>query len=154
MSAPVRVAPFVDGIAVLLHLLRDGLPPVRDGLATATVVEDVPDLLADHLPLVRVARTGGASTSPRFHSGFLVNIQVWSDSEAGPSWDPHRAAFELSQQVATVLVEAQESQTVTPYGSITRWRESSGFRKFTDPGLPFAGRYIGTFDLLIRNLRP
>jgi len=154
VSSPVRADPFVDGIAVLLHLLRNGLPAMRDGLATATVVEDVPDLLAKHLPLVRIARTGGASTQPRFHSGFLVGLQVWSDSEPNPSWDPHRAAYELSQQVAKVLFLAREQQTATPYGSISKWRESSGFRKFTDSALPHIGRYVATYDLLIRNIRP
>lgn len=149
-----RATPFVDGVAVLLYLLRTGLPPMRSGLADVEVLEDIPDRLADHLPCVRVARTGGASAKPRFHTQFWTNVQVWSNAEAGPGWDAHRAAYELSQQVATVLFTAREAQSVTPYGSIVKWRESSGFRKFTDPEQPFTGRYVATYDLLIRNLRP
>lgn len=146
-----RVAPFVDGVAVLLDLLRTGLPPMRAALAEVTVLEDMPDRLSEHLPLVRVARTGGSSVRPRAHTQFWTNVQVWSGAEAGPSWDPHQAAYELSQQVATVLFTAWEGQIATPYGSIAKWRESSGFRKFTDPEQPFIGRYVATYDLLIRN---
>lgn len=146
-----RVEPFVDGMAVLLHLLRTGLPPMRTGLSAVTVFEDMPDGASEYMPLVRIARTGGSSDRPRFHAGFLVNVQVWSDREAGPGWDPHQAAYQLSQQVATVLFTARESQVSTPYGSIAKWRESSGFRKFTDPELPFIGRYVATYDLLVRN---
>lgn len=154
MSSPVRADPFVDGIAVLLHLVRNGLPALRSGLTEVKVFEDVPDELSKYIPCVRIARTGGASTRPRFHSGFLTNIQVWSNAETGPGWDPDEAARMLSRQVATVLIEAQENQTVTPFGWIAHWRESSGFRKLPDPGQPYAGRYMATYDLLIRNPRP
>jgi hypothetical protein len=154
---PPRAALFVDGIAVLLHLLRTGLPPMRDDLSEVYVCEDVPERLAEKLPVVRIARTGGASDNPRFVSQFWCNVQVWSDREAlspTETWDPHKAAYELSQQVAQVLYRAWDEQVLTPYGSINKWRESTGFRKFTDPGLPHYGRYVATYDLMIRNPRP
>jgi hypothetical protein len=155
VSAPGRVVPFVDGIGFLLELFRTELPLIREplDLAPATVTEDIPDHLADHLPMVQLRRTGGASDRPRFYTQFWTPIQVWSDKEVAAGWDPHKAAFELGEQVARVLFLAWENQTHNEYGSITKWRESTGFRKFTDPELPHIGRYVATYDLLIRNPR-
>lgn len=149
-----RATPFVDGIAVVTHLLRTGLPPLRDGLTEVKVFEDMPDYMADKLPMVQFHRTGGASVRPRFYDQFWLPFQVWSDAEPGPGWDPNRAAWELGRQVSTVLFVAWEQQLVTPYGCINHWRESQGFRKLTDPELPNSGRYVATYDLRIRNPRP
>lgn len=153
-----QAVPFVDGMAVLLRLLRDGLPVRRAAidpdLAAVTVGEDIPDHLTDHLPFVQVRRTTGASDRPRYFGQFWVSLQCWSDREPAVSWDPHKAAFELSQQVARTLFAAWEDQTVTPNGWICAWRISQDFRKLTDPDLPHIGRYIGVYDLLIRNPRP
>ena len=156
MSAP-RAIPFVDGMAVLLELLRDGLPPMRTAidpdLAEVTVAEDIPDHLSQHLPFVQVRRTTGASDAPRFYGQFWCSLQCWSDREPAMGWDPHKAAFELSQQVARVLFYAWESQTTTEYGHIARFRISQDFRKLSDSELPHIGRYVGVYDLLIRNPR-
>ena len=161
MTAP-RAVPFVDGVAVLLQLLRSGLPPMRSainaGLAPVTVLEDIPDHLSEHLPFVQVRRTTGASDQPRFYGQFWCSYQVWSDREPAMSWDPHKAAFELSQQVARTLFYAWENQTVamngaTRLGHIAKFRISQDFRKLTDPELPHFGRYVAVYDLLIRNPR-
>lgn len=156
MTAP-RAVPFVDGMAVLLRLLRDGLPPMRTainpGLAAVTVLEDIPDHLSEHLPFVQVRRTTGASDQPRFYGQFWCSYQVWSDREPAVGWDPHKAAYELSQQVARTLFYAWENQTTTPFGHIAKFRISQDFRKLTDPELPHVGRYIAVYDLLIRNPR-
>lgn len=159
MTAPPRATPFVDGIAVLLWLLRNGLPAHREplGLTEAEVLEDLPDDLSKHIPMVKVQRTGGASDAPRFYTQFWCSINVWSDAEPAsgdrPLWDARKAAFELANQTARVLFEAHENQTMTPYGSLCKWRESTGFRKFDDPELPHISRQVSTYDLLVRNPR-
>lgn len=140
--------PFVDGIAVLLTLARAGLPGVN-------CYEDIPDHLADHLPAITITRAGGSSDRPEFMTDFFVHVNAWSD--VGP--DPFRSAFDLSQSVARVLYAAQRNQTVAydgpaQLGWIARWRESSGFQRFTDPDLPHIGRYVAVYDLKIRNPRP
>jgi hypothetical protein len=154
-----RVAPFVDGVGVMLWLLENGLPPLREplGLTTANVFEDLPDELATVLPLVKIQRTGGASDRPRFHSQFWLPVNVWSDAEDAdddsgrPAWDARQAAYELAKQVSTVIYEAWENQTVTPFGCINKWRESTGFRKSDDAELPHISRQIAVYDLRIRN---
>lgn len=150
MSAPANEL-FVDGVGVVLHLLRTELPAYRAGVATANVFEAMPERLAENLPAVQVSRTGGATDHPRFYGEFWLPIQCWSNADG--ALDQHQAAFELSNQVARILYLAWEWQTVTPYGSILKWRESTGFHRFDDPNLPHAGRYIATYDLLIRNPR-
>jgi hypothetical protein len=154
-----RVAPFVDGIAVLLGILRQGLPPLREplGLTEARVFEDLPDDLSKYLPVVKIQRTGGASDAPRFHSQFWCSVNVWSaeepaDADSGrPAWDKHQAALELSNHVSRCLYLAWENQTWVAGGAINKWRESTGFRKFDDPELPHVSRYVAVYDLLIRN---
>ena len=150
MSAPVSEL-FVDGVGVVVYLLRTQLPDYRAGLAEAKVFEAMPERLAENLPAVQVSRTGGASDFPRFHSQFWLPISCWSNADG--AMDQHQAAFELGNQVARILYLAWERQVVTPYGSITKWRESTGFHRFDDPNLPFAGRYVAVYDLLIRNPR-
>jgi hypothetical protein len=151
----IRAVPFVDGINVVLTLLRQELPALRAGQPAAHVFEDIPDLQSRYLPMVAVRRTAGASDAPRFHSQFWCHVQVWSAAETGADpKDPFEAAWVLSQQVSRVFFEAWENQTTTPAGHIVRWRESSGFSKFTDPDLPHIGRYDAVVDLLIRNPRP
>lgn len=150
-----RAVPFVDGVAVILHLLREGLPPLRTGQPEAKVFETLADPLAPLLPVVVIQRTAGASDKPRFHSRFWMHWQCWSGAETGSDpKDPFEAAFILSQQICRVLFEAQENQTTTPYGHVTRFRESSGGTRFTDPDLPHIGRYDGVIELMIRNPRP
>lgn len=150
-----RAVPFVDGIAVTLQLLRDGLPALRTGQPAAQVFEALPDHLLDEIPAVVIQRTAGASDAPRFHSRFWLHWQCWSAAETGPSpKDPFQAAFVLSQQVVRVLFEAWEAQTVTPYGHLLRFRESSGGTRFTDPDQPHIGRYDGVVELWVRNPRP
>lgn len=144
--------PFVDGMAVLLAIGRAGLPGVN-------VYEDIPDHLETYLPVLVISRAGGASDSPKYHSSFFVHMQVWSDASLDYPNDPHGAAFALSQKVARVFYQAQVDQTIAldeddnPLGWIARWRESSGFAKLTDSDLPHSGRYVGVYDLLIRNPR-
>jgi hypothetical protein len=150
VSAPASEL-FVDGVEVVLWLLREQLPDHRPGLSEVNVFEDMPERLADYLPAVQVSRTGGATDHPRFYGQFWLPIQVWSNAEG--AWDQYKAAFELSNQVARILYLAWEQQVVTPYGSVNKWRESTGFHKVGDPNLPFAGRYVATYDLLIRNPR-
>lgn len=151
---PGRVEPFVDGIGVLLALGR-----ADPRLTGVQLFEDIPDELSKYLPALTISRAGGASTAPRWHSSFFVHFQVWSGATAEYPNDPNKAAFELSQTVARVFYEAQENQTVAldgddkPLGWLAQWRESSGFQKFTDPDLPYVGRYIAVYDLLIRNPR-
>ncbi|HEY9417882.1 MAG TPA: hypothetical protein VIQ30_24245 [Pseudonocardia sp.] len=144
MSAPA----FVDGIGVLLALLRAELDP------SVHVYEDIPDYQDALLPMVTVSRAGGSSDRPVWVSDFFVHVNCWSN--AGP--DPFQSAFELSQVVARVLFWAKRNQTVafdgsTPLGHIAVWRESSGFQRFTDPDLPHVGRYVAVYDLKIRNPR-
>ena len=155
MSTPVRMVPFVDGIAVQLWLMRNTLADLREelGLTPANAYEDLPDELAKVLPLVKLQRTGGASDNPRFVSQYWMSYSVWSDAETGVGWDARKATFELANQVARVLYEAWETQLVTPYGSINKWRESTGFRKFDDPELPHISRQVATYDLMIKNPR-
>jgi hypothetical protein len=151
----MRVAPFVDGIGVLLWLLRNPLADIRTelGLTPVRVFEDLPDRLSDYVPVVKVQRTGGASDAPLFYSQFWCSVNVWSGPEVSKNWDAHQAAFELANQVARTLYFAQRNQTLTPSGSISKWRESTGFRKFDDPELPHISRQVATYDLLIRNPR-
>lgn len=157
MTAP-RAVPFVDGMAVLLHLVRTRVPAARTAinpaLAVVTVGEDIPDHLSTHLPFVQVRRTTGASDAPRFYGQFWCSLQCWSGGEPVMSWDPHKAAFELSNQVARALFTAWEDQVTTPYGHIAKWRISQDFRKLSDPELPHLGRYVAVYDLLVRNPRP
>jgi hypothetical protein len=143
--ATFPVPPFVDGIAVVLHLLRTELPPLRPDLPEVNVYEDIPDRLSEHLPAVVVRRTRGDSPAPRFFSDFWMHVQVWDAT--------FEQAFDLSQLVAQVIYAAWEDQTLTPYGHISKWRESQGFRKFPDPDLPHIGRYDAVYDLRIRNIR-
>jgi hypothetical protein len=145
---------FVDGIAVLLTLLRDGLGP------GVNVYEDIPDYQHDLLPMVTVSRAGGSSDHPAFTSDFFVHVNCWSDvSDEFPD-DSFQATYELSQRTARVLYWAWRNQTVAldengrALGWIAKWRESSGFQRFTDPDLPHIGRYVGVYDLKIRNPRP
>jgi hypothetical protein len=146
--------PFVDGMGVLLALGRAGLSGVN-------VYEDTPERLLDHLPVLTISRAGGASDSPKFHSGFFVHMNVWSAATADYPNDPRGAAFALSRRVERCFWEAQRNQTVAldaddnQLGWIARWRESSGFQKFDDPDLPIGvSRYVAVYDLLIRNPRP
>lgn len=131
--------PFVDGVAVQLHLLREGL---GDGV---NVYSQIPDGLRTLVPALVIHHASGSSVRPEYVSRFGMTYQVWAPTDA--------AAYTLSRQVATVLFRAQRYQTVTPYGHITGWDEVSGFRRETDIGLPEFGRYIAVYDLLIRNLR-
>jgi len=149
------MVPFVDGIAVQLWLMRNTLADIREelGLTPANAYEDLPDELAKTLPLVKLQRTGGASDNPRFVSQYWMNYSVWSDAEPAVGWDARKAAFELANQVARVLYEAWETQLVTPFGSINKWRESTGFRKFDDSELPHISRQVATYDLMIKNPR-
>lgn len=129
----------VDGLDVLLELLREGLDPgVR-------VMTRIPDHLPDYIPLVVVRRTGGSSRAPRFFDRYLVNVQAWS---SGP--DPSRAAFVLADEVRRVLWDALERQVVTPHGHLVDIRESSAPSELTDPDLPLHGRYTATYELTIR----
>lgn len=148
-----RATPFVDGIGVQLWLMRNTLADMRDelGLRPVKAFSDLTDPLGPHIPLVKIQRTGGASDSPRFYSQFWMNYQCWSDAEPSMDWDPRQATFELANQIARVLFMARESQIVTPLGSIVKWRESTGFRKFDDPDQPQVSRQVATYDLLIRN---
>lgn len=156
-----RATPFVDGMGVQLWLLRNTLADLRTamGLRPVTVLTNINDELSNYIPLVKIQRTGGASDNPRFTSQFWMNYQVWSDVEPAsdehdrPEWDARQATFELGNQVARVLFIAQESQIVTPFGAINKWRESTGFRQFDDPDLPHISRQVATYDLMIRNLR-
>lgn len=155
MTAPARATPFVDGIGVLLWLMRNPLAQLRAGmsLTEAKVFEDLPDDLSKYLPVVKIQRTGGASDAPRFTTQFWCSVNVWSGPEPSRNWDARKAAFELGNQVATVLIEAWENQTQTPYGAINKWRESTGFRKFDDQELPHISRQVAVYDLMIRNPR-
>jgi hypothetical protein len=155
MSAPARMVPFVDGIAVQLWLMRNPLAELREslGLSEVKAFEDLPDELANYVPVVKLSRTGGAADNPRFTSQYWMSYNVWSAAEESKGWDPHRAAFELARQVARVLYEAWENQTVTPYGCINKWRESTGFRKFDDAELPHISRQVAVYDLMIKNPR-
>jgi hypothetical protein len=130
--------PFVDGIAVQLHLLRAGLGGVN-------VYSQIPDQLRTLIPAVCIHHAGGSSTRPEYLSRFSMTYQVWAVDDA--------TAYTLSRQVATVLYAAWKGQMVTPYGHIAGWVEVSGFRRETDIGFPEAGRYIAVYDLLIRNPR-
>lgn len=144
---------FVDGIAVLLTLLREGLGP------GVHVYEDIPDYQHALLPMVTVSRAGGSSGRPEGASDFFVHVNCWSEAGGDYPDDPFGATFELSQKTARVLYWAQRNQTVAldedgkPLGHIAKWRESSGFQRFTDPDLPHIGRYVGVYDLKIRNPR-
>lgn len=131
--------PFVDGIAVQLHLLRTGL---GDGV---NVYTEIPDGLSKLLPAVVIRRTGGNSDRPEFTSQFWTHYQVWHTTD--------ELAYELARTVGRLIYAAKVNQTVTPYGWIAGWRESSGFQQFRDPGLPDNGRYDATLDLIIRNPR-
>jgi hypothetical protein len=141
---------FVDGVGVLLALSKAGLGP------DVHVYEDIPDHQTAVLPMITISRAGGSSPDPRFVSDFFVHINAWSD--AGP--DPFKSAYDLSQDTARALFWAWRNQTVAydglgnPLGHITKWRESSGFQRFTDPDLPHVGRYVAVYDLKIRNPRP
>lgn len=148
-----RATPFVDGIAVQLWLLRNTLADMREelGLREVKVFSDLPDALAQYVPVIKIQRTGGASDQPRFKTQFWMNYQVWSDAEPGTDWDARQSAFELANQVARVLYLAWEQQIVTPYGCLSKWRESTGFRKFDDPELPHISRQVATYDLMVRN---
>lgn len=153
MTGPGIAVPFVDGIAVLLELVRQGLGP------DVHVYEDIPDRQHAVLPMVSISRAGGASDRPEWVSDFFTHVNCWSEVTPEFPDDPFQAAFELSQRTARVLFAAWRNQTVaynsgTPLGHIARWRESSGFQRFTDPDLPHIGRYVGVYDLKIRNPRP
>jgi len=155
VTAPARMTPFVDGIAVQLWLMRNTLADLREslGLTSVNVYEDLPDELGQFVPVVKLQRTGGAADKPRFTSQYWMAYSVWSGAELSQDWDPHQAAFELARQVSKVLYEAWENQTVTPYGSINKWRESTGFRKFDDAELPHISRQVAVYDLMIKNPR-
>jgi len=142
-------------MGVQLWILRNTLADMREaeGLRPVEVMSNLNDELSNHIPLVKIQRTGGASDHPRFTTQFWMNYQVWCDAEPSRDWDPRQATFELANQVARSLVIATENQIVTPYGSIAKWRESTGFRQFDDPDLPHISRQVATYDLLIRNLR-
>jgi len=148
-----RATPFVDGIGVQLWILRNTLSNLREGLGLrpVQVFSDLPDELAKYVPVIKIQRTGGASDNPRFTTQFWMNYQVWCDAEPSTGWDARQAAFELANQVSRTMYVAWESQIVTPHGAITKWRESTGFRKFDDPELPHISRQVATYDLLIRN---
>lgn len=150
----VNATPFVDGVGVLLALAR-----ADPSLTGVNVFEDIPDHLMNYLPALVISRAGGASTNPSFHSSFFVHMQVWSDATSEYPNDTFKAAFELSRKVEQLYYAAWRRQTVAldedgkPLGWIAKWRESSGFQRFTDPDLPHIGRYIGVYDLIIRNPR-
>jgi hypothetical protein len=133
----VAAAPFVDGLAVQLHLLRTGLGDA------VNVFTRIPDGLRELVPAVVIERTAGGSTHPEFASSFGMTYQVWHTSDD--------LAYELSRQVATVIWTAQRRQTATPAGHIAGWSEISGFHPVPDEGLPEFGRYVAVLDLLIRN---
>lgn len=144
---------FVDGIGVLLKIVRDGLSGIN-------VYEEIPDHLFDHLPALVINRTGGASNTPTWTSGFFCHFQVWSRATDEYPNDPYQATYELSQKVARLLYQAWRDQTVARDGDgkalgwIASWRESSGFQRLTDADLPNdVGRYVAVYDLLIRNPR-
>lgn len=145
--AEFPIPPFVDGIAVAIHLLRAGLPELRaDDDPTVNVYERIPDRLSQHLPAVVVRRTRGDSPAPRFFSDFWLHLQVWDVTD--------QKAYDLGRQVSHVIYAAWEDQTVTPQGSIAGWRESQGFQQFMDPDLPHIGRYDAVVDVRVRNSRP
>ncbi len=129
--------PFVDGIAVQLHLLRAGLG------GGVNVYSQIPDGLRSLVPALVIHHAGGSSVLPEHASRFTMTYQVWAVDDAG--------AYTLSRQAATVLFRAWRDQTVTPYGHIAGWAEVSGFRRETDIGLPEFGHYVAVYDLLIRN---
>ena len=148
--------PFVDGMGVLLALGR-----ADPRLSGVHICEDIPDRLLEKLPVLAISRAGGNSDSPKYHSGFFCHFQVWSAESTARPGDPNAAAFDLSRLVQRVFFDAHQNQTVAldgdgnPLGWIARWRESSGFQKLNDPDLPISvSRYVGVYDLLIRNPRP
>lgn len=147
---PGNTPAFVDGIAVLLALVKADL-----GVGVH-VYEDIPDHQTAVMPMVTISRAGGSSDRPMWVSDFFVHVNCWS--ETGP--DPFLSAYQLSQATAQALYWAWRNQTTAydedsnPLGHIAKWRESSGFQRFTDPDLPHIGRYVGVYDLKIRNPRP
>lgn len=157
MSSPTE--PFVDGTGVLLSLGRAAIQ-AGDLPSDLNIFSKIPDHQDQYLPALIIKRTGGNSDRPEFSSTYFCNFQVWSDVTAEYPDDPFQAAFELSQKVARVYYRAWKDQTLAydaddrVMGWIADWRESSGFQDFTDPDLPHIGRYVGVYDLLIRNRRP
>ena len=149
------VPTFVDGLAVLQKLAEQA--PELDGVKVFT---RNPDYQQAQLPYLLITRVGGDSLRPEFQSSYFVHFQVWSDKTAQYPDDAFQAAFELSQAVARVYYRAWKQQVLAldndghVIGWICDWRESSGFQEIPDPDLPQVGRYIGVYDLVIRNRRP
>ena len=161
MSGPLTApdASFVDGLGVLQALAKQAIVAGKlpDDLKVFT---KIPDHQMEYLPLLVINRAGGNSLRPEFRSDFFVHFDVWSDKTDEFPDDPFKAAYELSQKVARVYYRAWQEQTLAYDGGghvmgwICDWRESSGFQDFTDPDVPHIGRYVGVYDLVIRNRRP
>lgn len=127
----------VDIFDVLLGLLRPALPGV-------TVRTKQPDNVPSMMPLVLLQRVGGSSAAPRFFDTPLITVQCWAES--------NQAASDLADAVRRVLWTAYRTQQVVPdVGWIGLMRESSGPLDMPDPDLPFAGRYVATYELRVRS---
>lgn len=146
---------FVDGLGVLQALAQQA-----PELAGVKVFTRNPDYQQTQLPYLLITRVGGDSLRPEFQSSYFVHFQVWSDVTVKYPDDAFQAAFELSQDVARVYYRAWKKQILAYdsddniMGWIADWRESSGFQEIPDPDLPNVGRYVGVYDLVIRNRRP
>lgn len=144
MTAPVLWA--VSGLDVTLAVLRAGLPVDRFGTRR-------PDDLPAAMRYAMVRRTGGSSLRPRFWDRCFINVQHWAAPDHSTGIDASRAAELFADDVRRVLWTAHAAQTVTGAGHIARIRESEGPEDTPDPDLPHYGRYITTYELLIRRLR-
>ncbi len=132
----------VDGLDVILELLRRGLGP------GVTVVSRLPDDVTKYMPIVLIHRTGGASVAPRFFDRYLILLQNWA---GGPgSADPSRESFELAERCRGVLWEAVLQQHTTEAGWLVDMRESSAPQELPESDLPLYHRYVATYELKVR----
>jgi len=144
----------VDYLDVVLTLLRDQLPLVRDPSdPDVTVMSRIPDHIDAFLPLVVIRRVGGDSPAPRFYDEPWLNTQCWCapPTDPGTEIDAGRAAFNLADQVRRILWTAlYEQQVVAGKGWITNVRESSAPQEIGDIDRPQLGRYTATYELRVR----
>ena len=151
---------FVDGMAVQIRLMEQA-KQAGDLPADLHVFTKTQDDQSKYLPALVMVRSGGASLRPEFQSDYFMRYLVWSGVTTEFPNDPYKAAEQLSLKVARALYAAKKNQTVAldvdghALGWIADWRESSGFQDFSDASLPNnVGRYLGVYDLKIRNRRP
>jgi hypothetical protein len=133
----------VSGLDVVLAVFRAAMPDARFGTRR-------PDELPGVMPFAVVRRTGGSSPAPRFYDRLFCNVQCWAGEDRAAGVDAARAAEVFADRCRRALWEAQQAQTVTEHGWICQLSESEGPEDTPDPGLPHHGRYVATYQLLVR----